>query len=666
MKNKLLIIDGHSFVFRAYYAFQATGLKNPITGEPSGAVFGFFRMLFKLIQDYAPTHIAIPFDPGTPLERNKIYENYKATRKPMPEDLKPQVKKVQEICTKIGFPVLRIDGQEADDIIATLCKHFGKPENEVLLFSGDKDMYQLLNQHVKMLRGKKGVSEFLEIDSDWVKNEIGVTPSQITDYIAIVGDSSDNIPGVKGIGEKGASKLIAEFHTLDGIYKNIDEIQNPSLKSKLITDKENAYLSKQLATVNSSLDLNLIIQDLKIPEIYKKEKILIFKHEGLNAIYKDLQKYSNDDFTEETATNETLEKTENQTNSEKGNYVRVRSIDELKEIVQTLSKSKAKLICIDTETTSKEPMRGDLIGISFTDKSKQAWYVPISYNASLFASVSLPKDEVIEILKPILEDEKILKIGQNIKYDAIILKNSGIELKNIYFDTMIASYIINPGIRRHNMDDMASDYLDYATISFEELVGAGKKCQEIYNIDVDKVSEYSCEDSDITFRLYEVLEKKVKEIDATKVFHEIEMPLIQVLLDMEMTGVSIDLDYFHKLSKSFEKKIEKLEKSIHVHAGKNFNIASTKELQEVLFLELKLPTQKKTQTGFSTDHSVLELLLGTHPIIDDLLEHRKYTKLKSTYIDTLPKLIHSTTGRIHTSYNQTVAVTGRLSSTDPN
>ncbi len=666
MKNKLLIIDGHSFVFRAYYAFQTAGLKNSITGEPSGAVFGFFRMLFKLIQDYSPTHIAIPFDPGTPLERNKIFENYKATRKPMPEDLKPQIKKVQEICSKLGFPVLRIDGQEADDIIATLCKHFGNKENEVLLFSGDKDMYQLLNRHVRMLRGKKGVSEFVEIDPDWVKKEIGVEPSQITDYMAIVGDISDNIPGVKGIGEKGASKLIAEFHTLDGIYKHLNEIKNPSIKAKLEADKENAYLSKQLATVNASLDLNLDLKALQIPDIYQKEKILIFKREGFNQIYKDMAKQSGQTFAEEETSpigdSDSVEIKKG--NSEKGEYRRIQTLEELKEIVQKVSK--AKFLCVDTETTSKEPMRAELVGISFTDEAKRAWYVPVAYNASLFASQGLPKEEVLKIFKPVLENEEIRKIGQNIKYDAIVLKNCGIDLKNIFFDTMIASYIVNPGARRHNMDDMAEDLLDYKTITFDELVGTGKKRQEIFNIDVDRVSEYSCEDADITYRLYEVLENKVKEIDSSKVFHDIEMPLVNVLLEMEMTGVAIDTDYFLKLSKQFEAKLEKLEKSIHVHAGRDFNIASTKELQEILFSELKLPSEKKIQTGFSTDHSVLESLSGMHPIIDDLLEHRKYSKLKSTYIDTLPKLVNPVTRRIHTSYNQTIAATGRLSSTDPN
>ncbi|MCE9500567.1 MAG: DNA polymerase I, partial [Leptospira sp.] len=308
----------------------------------------------------------------------------------------------------------------------------------------------------------------------------------------------------------------------------------------------------------------------------------------------------------------------------------------------------------------------EIVGISMTDSEGEGCYIPVSFEGSLFAKSSLPKKEVLDAVKDLLENKKIKKVGQNIKYDAIVLKNCGINLENIFFDTMIASYIIQPGARRHNMDDMAEDYLNYKTITFDDLVGTGKKRQEIYNIELEKVGEYASEDADITFRLYGVLKDKLVEMKGQDVFEKIEMPLIDVLLSMEMDGVAIDVKYFRDLSKTFEKNLAKLEKSIHVHAGRSFNIASTKELQSILFEDLKLPTDKKTQTGFSTDHSVLETLQGMHPIIDDLLEHRKYAKLKSTYIDVLPDLVNPKTGRIHTSYNQTIAATGRLSSTDPN
>jgi DNA polymerase-1 len=696
--KKLMIIDGHAFAFRSYFAFSASNLTNSMTGLPSGAVFGFFRMLFKLLQDFDISHIAVTFDPGTRLDRNDLFENYKATRKPMPDDLRPQIKEIIELLNVLEFPVLKIDHKEADDIIGTLCYQFRKESEEILILSGDKDLYQLLSTNIHMLRGKKGVSEFQKIDPAWVEQEIGITTDQVTDYMAILGDSSDNIPGVKGIGEKGAAKLIQEYKSLEAIYKNIDTISNASLKEKLLSNKDNAFLSKKLATIECDLNLNINADHLLLPNYLEEKKVFHFKNKGYNVLFRDLAKKAGikdlssvqDSVSSESDSKKSpakkkknskltknseidsqgneglvskLDLNEN-SSSQKGKYNRIHSSEELKKIISNIKDG--TILSIDTETTSVNPNDADLLGISFSWQEKVGYYIPISYSESLYA-LALPKaQDIINTLKPILENPKILKVGQNIKYDWIVLQRYGVDLKAVSFDTMIASYLLNARVRRHNLDDMAEDYLGYKTITFDELVGTGRKKQNLFEIDPDKVTEYAGEDADITLRLNNILQLKIDQEKLRNIYSELEHPLIEVLKDIEMAGVSIDVEYFAKLSKQFEKKLAELVKRIHIHAHKEFNIASTKELQIVLFEELNLPSEKKTQTGFSTDHSVLESLLGMHPIIEDLLEHRKFAKLKSTYVDTLPSLINKATNRIHTSYNQTVAATGRLSSQDPN
>ncbi|MDX1958836.1 MAG: DNA polymerase I [Leptospiraceae bacterium] len=667
---KLLIIDGHALVFRAYFAFQTANLKNSKTGKPSGAVFGFFKMLFKIIQDFSPTHVAMTFDPGTKLKRSEVFPQYKANRSPMPDDLRPQIGEVIEITREIGFPILQVDGEEADDIIGTLCDLYDKKGNEIIIFSGDKDLFQLLDGNVTLLRGKKGATEFVEINKKWVETEVGVSPKQIPDYMGIVGDTSDNIPGVKGIGEKGASKLISEFSNLETIYKKIEDVKNPSMKTKLLESKENAFLSRDLATLNKQVPLHVNLNDLLLPEYYHPTKVEFFKERGYNVLSRDLGKfseekgYSKSDSEKSDSEPKEVKKEEKKINSAKGNYVHIKTLSELKTVLKEISK--AKLICVDTETTSKDPMLAEILGVSFSIEEQKGYYVSLSHPKSFFNSINVDIEEALKLLKPILENPKIVKIGQNIKYDLLVLSNYGIEISPISFDTMLASYILHPESRRHGMDDLAEDFLEYKTITYDDLTGTGKKRKELFEVEPERVAEYAAEDADITLRLYNTLKPMIEDHDKNGVLEKIEVPLIFVLKEMEKTGILIDKPYFQKLSKDFQKELQKQIDKIYKVAGKEFNIASTKELQKVLFEDLKLPTEKKTQTGFSTDHSVLESLRDKHPIIEMLLNHRKYSKLLNTYIDVLPLMINPKTGRIHTNYNQTIAVTGRLSSTDPN
>lgn len=686
MSGRLLIIDGHALAFRAYFAFAASNLTNSKTGLPSGAIFGFWRMLFKLLQDEKVTHIAFTFDPGTRLERNDLYEDYKAHRKPMPEDLKPQIHKIYEMLKALEFPMYKLDGIEADDIIGSLCKKFAKDFDEIVILSSDKDLYQVLDKNIHMLRGKRGVSEFEKIDPKWVEENIGITKEQVTDYMALLGDASDNIPGVKGVGEKGAAKLIQEFGNLETIYKKLDQVKNKSLIDKLAADKENAFLSRKLATIVTNLKLDIKKNDLKIPNYYDPAKVQYFKDEGYNVLHRDLAKQAgipivSDGDSKELNPEPTGKKgkkspegstenigTEGKPNKgsavAKKSYKRIQNLEDLKKIVAKLDPKKP--ISVDTETTSQDPMLAELLGVSFSQEPGVGYYIAFSHPESIYSHLLPTPEEGLAVLKPMLTDPKWKKIGQNIKYDLLVLRNYGVELVGIYFDTMLASYLLNPGERRHNMDDMAVDYLDYKTITYEELVGTGKKKQNLYDIDPEKVSEYACEDADITLQLHNVLSPKMEEGIHKKLFFDIEMPVLLTLADMEFEGIAVEPGYFESLSKVFDAKIKEQEKNIHFFAGRPFNINSTKELQTVLFEDLRLPSDKKTKTGYSTDHSVLESLQGTHPIIDHLLEIRKFSKLKSTYTDTLPTLINPKTGRIHTSYNQTIAATGRLSSTNPN
>ncbi|TGK07520.1 DNA polymerase I [Leptospira semungkisensis] len=659
--KKLLIVDGHAFAFRAYYAFAASNLKNSKTGQPSGAVFGFFRMLFKLFEDYSPTHVAMTFDPGGPLHRGELFANYKANRKPMPEDLRPQLHEIMDTLKVLGFKILKIEKQEADDIIGTLAETYKSKAKEVLIFSGDKDLYQVLEKkNVKMLRGKKGVTEFVEIDSAWVKEEIGVDVKQIPDYMGIVGDTSDNIPGVKGIGEKGASKLIQEYKNLEGIYKNIDKIKNPGLKAKLIEHKESAFLSRQLATIVRDLDLGISEDDLKIPDYASDDGIRYLKNQGYNVLSRDLAK----SVGKEPPKDEPETADASRPEAKKGIYKRVESIEELTKLARAWKKS--PILAVDTETTSQYPFEAELLGISLCNQEGTGFYIPVTHSQGLFSDQLLPLDQVREILGPVLAEPSIPKVGQNIKYDLIVLENHGFEVANIVFDTMIVAYILQPESRRFNMDDMAEDLLNYKTILYTDLVGTGKNKKNLWEVDLDKVSEYAAEDADITLRLYNVLRKSLKQSGLESLFKEIDLPLIRVLAEMEKAGIAVDAKYFAELSKDFQREVKDLERGIYKAAGREFNIASTKELQKILFEELQLRVVKKTQTGYSTDHEVLEELLGEHPIIEKLLDYRKYTKLISTYVETLPTMVSAKDGRIHTSYNMTIAATGRLSSTDPN
>jgi DNA polymerase-1 len=654
--KKLYIVDGHALCYRAYYAFIQKPLLNS-KGQNVSAIFGFFRMLFKLIEDQKPDYFAVAFDPKKKSFRFQEYPEYKANRQKMPDDLRSQIDEIQRSLEAMRVPVLVREGFEADDVLGSLSHQYAEKSCNVVIVTGDKDAYQLVNRHVTIYANKKGIAEFETYGPAEVKEKTGVAPERIIDYMALTGDTSDNIPGVKGVGAKTAAKLIDEFGSLDGIYENIDKVKGKT-KDLLSDHKDNAYLSKMLVTIRTDVEIGVPLEDFDIAKIDRNAARSVFESLEMKSIV-------NEFFGDGPAEGEGGARSADvlSVSNVAHSYRVISSADELSAVCGEISR--AGFVSVDTETTSVKPVDAELVGVSLSIKAHEGWYVPVRAD-SLFGGEGLDCAEVVRILKPVLENGSIAKLGQNIKYDMIVFANYGISLAGLRSDSMVGSYLLNPSERRHNLDDMAMDRLNYKTITYEELAGKGKKAVPLREVPADKVAEYSCEDADIALQLCQLIDKELSDKGLEKLYRDMELPLVEVLACMEHAGVRIDRDYFAKLAVGIDARLADTEKSILEHAGETFNINSTKELSRILFDKLGLKTVKKTKTGFSTDISVLEELRGEHPIIENLIDYRMLSKLKGTYVDALPELVSPKTGRIHTSYNQTIVATGRLSSSDPN
>ncbi len=649
MKKKLYVIDGHALCYRAYFAF----IRNPLVnskGQNTSAIFGFTRMLLKLIADQKPDYLVVAFDPPKKSFRFGLYPEYKATRQKMPDDLRSQIVEIKHMLSTLGIKVIEQADFEADDILGTLASKYASGSLEVVLVTGDKDAYQLVGKGVTIYANKKGITEFELYDAKEIKEKLGLDPDQVIDYMALVGDTSDNIPGVFGVGEKTALKLIAEYKTLDNLFKHLDDVKG-KLRETLEKNREMAYLSKDLVTIRTNLPVEFSLQDALPPRLPSREAFNYFQSLEMESIAREFMPESEEIKEVECGKPDSRD------------YRIIKDAGQLEEAIKSIRK--AGLVSVDTETTSTNPVAADLVGISMSIAECSGWYVPV-INQSLFSEESIDRGIALELLKPVLEDESVKKVGQNIKYDSIVLQNAGIHLKGIYFDTMIASYLLDPSGRRHNMDDLAMKYLNYKTVTYKELVSKGKNTVPITEVPLQELADYSIEDADITYRLYRILSKRITDEKLDSLLFEVEMPLMEVLAQMELAGVRISLPRFRKLSAENDRLLQDAEQKIYDEAGEKFNINSTRELSRILFDKLKLKPVRKTKTGFSTDIQVLETLAGEHAIIDELIAYRTLSKLKSTYIDTLPELVLPRTGRIHTSYNQTIVATGRLSSSDPN
>ncbi len=710
-KPLIVLFDAMALAYRSYFAFITRPLTNA-RGENTSAVYGFMTSIFQFLDHHTPTHAAVCFDRPEPTFRHEKFEAYKATRQAMPDDLVPQLDKIKELVRAFRIPLVEMPGFEADDIIGTLACTAAEHGIESLIVTPDKDFCQLVTDNIKLLRPSRDGGAMEVFDIEAVKNKYGLAPNQIIDYLALVGDTSDNIPGVRGIGEKTATPLIQKFGSLQGLYEHIDQVDKKGIKDKLTNEKNNAFLSYELATIDTNVKLPITIDDLAygvLPDFdslenltidlgFKtlanrvlKEKEQAMKSESPEAL--ELALAPAEKAPEERTEEEELESfdfSEGQTDgvgdihSTPHAYVMVRTMDGVKELAGLLAK--AKEICIDTETTGQDANTAEIIGISASIKPFEAFYIPIRLPdigsdadaTSLFAqsaasenamTLGLDLPEVLDILRPLLENPKINKVGQNIKYDALILRHHGVNLRPMTFDTMIASYIFRFD-GSHDMDSLALEHLNYRPVPLTDVVGTlkgGNARRSMAIASTAKLAEYGAEDADVTLRLRHALVPKVKDEEKIwKLLTDIEFPLVEVLTKMEYHGVKIDTERLASASKEMEREADNLCRQIYEYAGAPFNIDSPKQLQDVLFVKLGLKSGRKTKTGLSTNAAVLEELRHEHPIAECLLAYRQYQKLRGTYVDALPKLVNPKTGMVHTSYNQAVVATGRISSTDPN
>ena len=641
MKKQLILVDGSSYLFRAYHALPS--LSNT-KGKPSGAIIGVLNMLRKLRNTYNTKYICIIFDAKGKNFRHDIYPEYKANRSKTPDELSEQIQPLKDIIQALGYPLISIPNVEADDVIGTLATIANKDPDKwsVLISTGDKDMAQLVNQNISLIDTMKNKISNVED----VVEKFGVYPNQIIDYLALIGDTSDNIPGIPKVGPKTASKWLKEYNNIAGVINNA-----PNIKGKVGENLRNNIdllpLSYKLATIDCNLELNYDLNDLHITSPNKDYLI---------------QQFSYYEFTQ--LLNEWSKK-ESTTQKKSKNYISIITRKQLDNLIIDLSKE--KLISIDTETTCIDPMQAKLVGIAICYKPNIAFYIPLSHIYE-GAPKQIDISYALSALKPILESKTIYKVGQNIKYDYKIFHNLGIFLKGIKYDTMLESYIYNSTATRHNLNDLAKTYLNYNCLRFEDIAGKGKKQLTFNQITIEEATLYAAEDADITLQLHNILWSKIQNKPLLeKLFLEIEMPVMYAINNIEINGIQINTKILQEQSLSLEKKLQRLEEQAHTLAQEKFNLASAKQLREILFEKLELPIVHKTPGGVaSTSEEVLKELARSYKLPSIITEHRHLSKLKNTYIDKLPKMINPSTNRVHTSYHQAIAITGRLSSSDPN
>ncbi|WP_416487528.1 DNA polymerase I [Brachyspira hyodysenteriae] len=666
MKKTFLIIDAFGILYRYHFIFLKRPLLNS-KGQNVSSINGFMRTYFSLINTYPAEYVAIALDSSRKTFRNEIYKEYKENRESMPDDLRSQIPILYNLIDALGISRIVLDNYEADDIVGTIAERNKKENIKTIIYSPDKDILQLVDDDVKVVASNKD-NELMEYDAQAVKEKRGVYPNQIIDLLSLMGDASDNIPGVKGVGEKTALKLLEEYKSLDGIYENIDSIKG-KIQEKLLESKDMAYMSYKLATIERNIEgfnldyneiasskinideVNKILDELELKQIRDKINSYIYgssKKEDKVKISNDKINKDNDSKTEEAPI---LSAKDN-----KSSYYLIENETELENLLKDINSK--KLVCIDFETTGLDTFKDTIIGISFAIKSNEAFYLDLS------GRTKIDKDKCMNLVFDTLEKEDIKVIGHNLKYEYKMMRAIGKSIGNMYFDTMVAAYLINPTRGRYNMDDLAIAYLSYNTIKYADLTDNAKKT--LLDAPLKDVVEYACEDADVTFRFYECFAPLLKTHNLEDLFFNIEMPLVSVLADMEFDGVYISSERMKALSDEYSSLLEKTKEKIYKEAGEEFNLQSPKQLEYILFDKMGIPPTKKTKTGFSTDEEVLTELSQKYKIAEYMLTYRKYAKLKNTYLDVFPTLINEKTGRIHASFNQTVTATGRLSSSEPN
>ncbi len=631
------VIDSHSLIFQVFHAIAE--MTSP-GGQPVSAVFGFTRDILGILEQKKPDYLFCAFDMPGPTFRHELFTGYKEHRSAMPVDLVPQIASIWRVLKTMGIPVVSEPGYEADDVLATIAKITAERGGDCVLVTGDKDCRQLLGDRVKMLNIRKNqLFDAAALLEDW-----GIRPEQVVDYQALVGDPVDNVPGVPLIGPKLAREMLQKYETLENLFDHVDEIAGEKRKQNLIAGKEQAFASRRLAALKTDTPVAL---DWSAAETSRhdpsaaRDLFAEFGFHSLTQKMRDLAPVAKPVWV--------------------AKYEAIDTPEKLRDLVAEMSKQAS--ISVDTETTCIAPRWAQIVGYSFCWKDGEAYYVPVRGPAG---SNHLDPVETLEALRPVLENPRIGKVGQNIKYDAIVLRSTGVHLAGIEFDTMVASYLIDAGERNHNLDELSARYLDHTTTKISELIGAGKQQKRMDEVPLEQITHYAAEDADVAWRLRPMLAAKLRETTCERRYEDVERPLIDVLVELEYNGIRVDVDRLKQLSDQYGERLTTLEQEIFELAGRPFNIGSPKQLQQVLFEEQKLPRLRRNKTGASTDADVLEELARQHPLPAKIIEYRQYSKLKNTYVDALPALVHPTTGRVHTSFNQSVAATGRLSSSDPN
>ena len=667
--NKLYLLDAYALIYRAYYALIQKPRINS-KGMNTSAIYGFVNTLEEVKTLFSPTHLAVAFDPAGKTFRHEMYEPYKAQRQETPEDIRKSVPVIKDIIRAYNIPILEVEHYEADDVIGTAASRFASADTEVYMLTPDKDYGQLVGQNIWMLRPMKG-GTFEKLGPDEINAKYGIdSPKKVIDLLGLMGDSSDNIPGCPGVGEKTAVTLIKQFGGIDALLSGKDQLKG-ALKNKVTDNEQQILLSRDLATIRTDIPLPFSLDELKLHDIDREEVRKLFSElefrSLLSRVLGEGKKYARsvqiegDLFAVNPTEDTEVQKKTNLRglNSVTHTYKLVEDEEEMRALSQKFLS--AKTLSLDTETTGTDAMTAELVGLSFAVEEFEAYYIPVP-------SEREEAQKIVDIFKPAYENPSSLKTGQNIKYDMLVLARYGVDIKGKMFDTMVAHYVLQPELP-HNMDALAEQYLGYSTIKIEELIGPkGKKQKNMRDLPPGDVYEYACEDADVTLRLKNALHDELVRNDAIQLFEEVEMPLVRVLAAMELTGVRIDTETLRETSELFTLRMNKLEEEVFALAGESFNLSSPKQVGEILFDKLKIDERaKRTKTGqYVTSEEVLEKLRPRHEIVDRILNYRGLKKLTSTYVDSLPTLINPSTGKIHTSFNQTVTSTGRLSSSNPN
>jgi DNA polymerase-1 len=651
-RKRLYLIDGNSYIYRAFHAIR--NLSNS-KGFPTNAIYGFATMLQKIVREEQPDYLAVMFDTKGPTTRHAYFPQYKATRPPMPEGLVPQIPVIWDLVRAYRIPVVQQEGIEADDLLAAAA-HAGLEHHlDVVLVSGDKDLLQLVGPHVTVLDTMK--------EQRWtpeaVEARYGIGPERLVEMMALMGDAIDNVPGVRGVGEKTAVELIKQFGTLEELYAHLDQVKGEARKKALAAGREDAFLSRRLVTLDPHVLFGASLEQLRPQEPDTAAALAIYREMEFARLVRELGAAS----AGSASAGDEAQSHRPHLVCQARDYLVVSTREELAALAQQLRDSGG--FAVDLETTSLEPLRADIVGLSFSTAPHTAWYVPVAHHY-LGVPAQLPLAAVLDALGPLLSDPRLPKYGQNIKYDALVFARAGVELAGIGFDTMVASYVINPTRHQHNLTELALEYLGERVSSYKDVAGSGKKQIPFAEVAVEKACEYSGEDADVAFRLTRLLAPKLEELGFHALYYDLELPLVGVLARMERNGVCIDSQRLRDGSKEADIQLQELMRRIWAIAGVEFNINSPKQLGEILFDKLGLPVLRRTKTGRSTDEDVLTKLATSHELPAEVLAWRSLAKLKNTYLDVLPTLVNPETGRVHTSFNQTVTATGRLSSSDPN